>query len=254
MSEVLTSIESSICSIVIERPKQRNALNAVVISGIRNAIRAASCDPAVRIVTIAGTGEKIFCAGADLKSATGEEPPFLPADYREMLLEILRCPKPTIALAKGHVMAGGLGILLACDLAFACNDVHLSTPEIHVGMFPMMVLALLHRHAGRKRTTEMVLLGERVTAEEAVRIGILNRAFPRCAFDEETEKVMQSLAAKSSALLLQGKEAMLRLRDRTMPEELLSLEESLIRVMNTEDSREGIRAFIEKREPVWKDR
>jgi enoyl-CoA hydratase len=254
MSAVLSSTESSICSVVINRPEHRNALNAAVISGIREAIRRAGENEAVRAVTISGAGDQVFCAGVDLKEAAGSTPAFQPGDYREMLLDILRCPKPTIALARGHVLAGGLGIVLACDLALACEDVHFSTPEIHVGMFPMMVLALLSRHVGRKRATEMVLLGDRMPAGEAARIGVVNRAIARGAFESESKTYLEKLATKSTWILRQGKQAMLQLRDREIPDELGFLETALARVMESEDSREGIRAFIEKRIPVWKDR
>jgi enoyl-CoA hydratase/carnithine racemase len=145
-----------------------------------------------------------------------------------------------------------MGILLACDLALACEDVHFSTPEINVGMFPMMVLALLIRHAGRKRATEMLFLGEQIRADLALEYGIVNQVFPRDRFGSCSSEYLRKLAEKSSSILKLGKEAIAQVRDATLPGELEYLESALARVMSSEDSREGIRAFLEKRKPEWK--
>ena len=136
MSEVLYSVEHGVASITINRPEQRNALNPAVLRGIREGLRNAVETRAARVVTITGSGDKVFCAGADLKAALSntEGQGFGRGDFRQLLLEIYRCPKPTVALARGHVMAGGMGIFLACDLGLACDDIHFSTPEIHVGL------------------------------------------------------------------------------------------------------------------------
>jgi enoyl-CoA hydratase len=252
MSEVLFSIDHSLGHILINRPAQRNALNAAVLKGMRDAVDRAATNNAVRVVTISGAGEKVFCAGADLKEAVTEDPGrpgFDAGEYRHLLADILHCPKPTVALARGHVMAGGMGLLLACDLALACEDIHFSTPEINVGMFPMMVLALLVRHVGRKRAREMLFLGERIPADLALEYGIVNRVFPRDQFGLLSAEYLQRLADKSSHILKLGKEALERVEDAALPGELEYLEGALSRVMASEESREGIRAFVEKRKP-----
>ncbi len=255
MSEVLFTIEDGIGLITINRPGQRNALNRAVLEGMRAAVQSARQNGAVRVVALTGAGDRAFCAGADLKAAgsseSGEEG-FGRSDYRHLLTDLLECPKPTVALARGHVMAGGLGLLLACDLALACDDIHFSTPEIQVGMFPMMVLALLFRHVGRKRAIEMLFLGERIPAAAAREYGIVNNVFPRPQFDASSSEYLQKLAGKSSKILELGKEAISRTQDAPLVEELEYLESVLERVMSSEDSREGIRAFLEKRKPVWK--
>jgi len=259
MDEVLYSVESGIGAIVINRPDQRNALNPAVLAGIRAALESGTRDPEVRVLTVTGTGEKVFCAGADLKASlagpgSAAASGFGRSEYRELLVQMLRCPKPTVAIARGHVMAGGLGIFLSCDLTLACDDIHLSTPEIHVGMFPMMVYALLCRHVGRKKAAELVFLGERIPASEAKALGLVNQVYERAHFERKAAEVLEKLSAKSRRILELGKDAMRSVETLSLVDSLAYMESALERVMACEDSKEGIEAFLEKRTPVWKDR
>jgi enoyl-CoA hydratase len=248
MDEVLFSIEAGEGRIAINRPGKSNALNPDVLDQLRRAIRIAGEDPDVRVLTISGEGEKVFCAGLDLKAALlAENKGFGRLNFRQLLLDIVDCPKPTIALARGHVMGGGLGIVLACDLCIACDDIHFSTPEILVGMFPMMVLGLLYRNVGRKKATELMFLGERISAIQAQQIGIINRAIPRNRFQTESADLVRKLAGRSPTILAMGKKAIGRLLDRKFPQEEEFLESALVEVLNTEDSRKGIRTFLEKK-------
>jgi enoyl-CoA hydratase len=254
--EVRSCLESGILTLTIHRPDQRNALNQAVLTGLIQALREAAGNREVRVVALTGAGDKVFCAGADLKSSLPDETDgdaFRRSDYRELLLEILQCAKPTVALARGHVMAGGLGLLLACDLALACDDIHFSSPEIQVGMFPMMVLALLYRHVGRKKAAEMLFLGERIPATDALAFGLVNHVYVRAQFDGEAGRFVRLLAEKSAGILRLGKEAMRHVEDRTLREDLEYLETALGRVMACADSKEGMRAFAEKRKPQWRD-
>jgi enoyl-CoA hydratase len=256
MNELTRRVDSGILHVTIDRPDRRNALNRVVLAGIREALDEAAANRGIRVFTITGAGEQVFCAGADLKAATprtSADDAFGSADYRDLLVRLLSCPKPTVALARGHVMAGGLGLYLSCDLALACDDVYFSTPEIHVGMFPMMVLALLYRHVGRKRATEMLFLGERIAAPAAMEYGLVNHVFPREQFDGEAAEYLEKLTSKSAEILRRGKEAIRAVEDADLPESLQELESALAGVMASSDSREGIRAFIEKRKPEWRD-
>lgn len=253
MSEVLYEVREGIARIIINRPEQRNALNSAVLIALRQRFQEAGADRGAHVISITGAGEKAFCAGADLKAASSQTPDFGRGEYRRLLLSIHESPKPTVALARGHVMAGGLGIFLACDLSLACDDIHFSTPEIHVGMFPMMVLALLYRHVGRKKASEMIFLGEQMPAAAALHYGIVNQIYPRSQFDAGAEEFLKKTAAKSPAILRLGKEAIRKSENLSLPEALEFLESSLARLMEDEDSREGIRAFVEKRKPHWKD-
>jgi enoyl-CoA hydratase len=254
MDEVLYSVEAGIGRITINRPDKRNAMSPAVLARMRQIIAEAGKDRKAGVVTLTGAGEKMFCAGVDLKAslaAGSEGQAFGRSDFRQLLVEIARCPKPTVALVRGHVMGGGIGIITACDLCFACDDVHFSTPEIHVGMFPMMVMGLLYRNLGRKKATEMLLLGDRITAAEAAQSGLINRALPREQFEAVAAEYIQKLSSKSSVILAIGKRAISRLLDKSLQEEEQYLESALVEVMATDDSKEGIRAFVEKRKPNW---
>jgi enoyl-CoA hydratase/carnithine racemase len=255
MSEVRYEVASHVASLTIDRPLRRNALDAAVLVELRRLVAQAVADPDVRVITLTGAGDQVFCAGADLKaSSSGEEGlggRFGRGEFRALLLELVNCPKPTVALARGHVMAGGLGLLLACDLALAADDIHVSTPEVQVGMFPMMVLALLFRNVGRKKAAELILLGERISAAEARELGIVNRVFARGAFEESAHDFVTKLASRSGEILRRGKAAMREVEGLPLDQQLERLEKALELLMATADSQEGIRAFLEKRPPRW---
>ena len=246
MSDLLVEISGGVARLTLNRPEQRNALTTELISLLRQALREASADCGVRVITLTGAGDQAFCAGADLKSTgTGV------SGYRELLLDLWNCETPTVALARGSVLAGGLGIFLACDLALACDNIHFSTPEINVGMFPMMVTALLRQSVGSRHLAELAFLGDRISAAEAFRLGLANRVCPRGDFDREAEDFVGKIAAKSGAILKLGKAAMRRTRDLAVDEALPLLEAALAQVMASPDSQEGRRAFVEKRKPEW---
>jgi len=253
MSEVLYAVRGGVGEVTINRPDQRNALNPAVLARLREIIQSANADPSVRVVTITGAGNKIFCAGADLKASQSQPggDAFGRSDFRKLLYEITTCSKPTVALARGHVLGGGMGIVLACDLSLACDDVHFATPEIKVGMFPMIVMAFLYRRIGRKRATEMMFLGESLPAAMAVEEGIVNHIFPREQFERASSEFIGKLLDKSSKILGMGKSAISRIADSTLPQELEYLESALLQVMASSDSHEGIQAFVEKRKPRW---
>lgn len=255
MDEVLFSVESGVGRITINRPDKSNALNRDVIRQLRQALHKAGKDSEVHVITLTGAGEKVFCAGGDLRASLAEETggqSFSIGDLRHLLIEIVRCPKPTVALARGHAMGGGLGLVLASDLALACNDVWFSTPEIQVGMFPMMVMALLYRNIGRKKAMEMMFLGERIPAVRAQEFGIINHAYGRDKFEAAAGEFVRKLADKSSTILQMGKKAISRILNEKLETEEKYLESALTEVMATEDSQEGRRAFVEKRSPKWR--
>ncbi|NLT68003.1 MAG: enoyl-CoA hydratase/isomerase family protein [Acidobacteria bacterium] len=250
MPDVVFSVDAGVARITINRPGKRNTLTGQTIRELRQCLQKAEEDDAARVVALTGAGEQVFCAGLDLRStlsSAAEEQKVRPADYRNLLLEITGFPKPTVTLVRGHVLGGGIGIVLASDLCIACDDVHFSTPEIQVGMFPMMVLGLLYRNVGRKKATEMMFLGESITAAQAREYGIINHACSRDRFDEASGELLQKLSAKSPTILALGKKAISRFLDEKLAEEESFLESALAEVMETEDSKEGIQVFLEKR-------
>jgi enoyl-CoA hydratase len=162
--------------------------------------------------------------------------------------------KPTICATRGHVLAGALGIALACDLIVASEEASFGTPEINVGTFPFMIMALIYRNVPRKKANELLLLGERWSAQEALAAGIVNRVVPDAELDGLVTDWAGKLASKSPVIMRLGKEAMRRQLDMPLDDALDFLRAQLSLAMSTEDIVEGVTAFFEKRDPQWKGR
>jgi len=251
-------IEGGQALLTIDRPKARNALSPEVLRGLMAALDRAEADPAARVVVLTGAGEKVFCAGGDLGQMGGEGGFLATHDgrraYGRLLQRLQDLRKPTVARVNGHALAGGLGLVLACDLAVAAEHAEVGTPEIDVGLFPMMMMALLQRHLGRKRALEMVLTGERMPAREALSLGLLNRVVPASELDATVGALAGKLAGKSQAVLALGRRAFFTAEDLPLPAALEYLASQLSLNVLTEDAAEGVTAFIEKRPPKWNDR
>ena len=210
-------------------------------------------DPEVRAVCITGAGDKAFCSGADLAgSLSGQDRMAGPRNYAALLKRMAAFGKPLVARVNGSCLAGGLGLMLSCDIVIARNDASFFTPEINVGIFPMMVGALLYRHVGRKRALDMVLTGRRISAPEAERLGLVTRAVEPERLDQDVNETLQLLASKSPIGTRIGKEAFRVMSDMPFDEAVDYLCEALGRVIATEDAQEGMNAFLEKRAPVFK--
>ena len=249
-------VDGGIALLTINRPQQRNALSAAVVQQLQRWISEADADPAVRALVITGAGERVFSAGGDLSSIS--EGALAAHDgrrsYGSLLLSLQACRKPSIARVNGHALAGGLGLVLACDLAVAADDAELGTPEIDVGLFPMMLMALLQRHLGRKRALELVLTGERLSAFKALEMGLVNRVVPRAELDGATFALAQTLCGKSQATLALGRRAFYTAEDLPLAQALEYLAAQLSLNVTLEDAAEGVTAFLEKRKPQWRDR
>jgi enoyl-CoA hydratase/carnithine racemase len=235
-------------------PERRNAIGPVMTNELLHALDAAQADEAVRVVVLTGAG-KAFCAGGDFAGLSGAaDAPALPhkGDYADLLLALWRMDKPVIAKVNGHAMGGGLGLVAASTFAIASKDALLGTPEIDVGLFPMMIMAVLSRLVTRRRLVEMMLLGERMAADEAVKIGLLNAAVPSEALDEAVRSLAAKLSAKSPLTIRLGLRAAAAQEDLDLERALPMLRERLAECLATEDAREGLTAFLEKRPPVWK--
>ena len=241
--------------VTINRPDQGNAITPEVTALFHQALAGAEKDEAVRVLQVTGAGEKAFCTGGQLSRRFGKAEEGDPSlEYAELLDKLVRFPKPTLARVRGACLAGGLGLMLACDIAIAAEEARFGTPEINVGLWPMMIGALIFRNAPRKRAMEMILLGERMTAQEALAMGLITRVVPAARLDEAVDGVITTLSGKSPIGIRLGKQAFYEMADMPLREALLYLSEKLKEVAATEDAREGIAAYQEKRPPQFKGR
>jgi enoyl-CoA hydratase/carnithine racemase len=247
-----------IATLTLNQPETRNALSAEMLGGLLAALERAREDEAVRCVVLTSSHEKVFSSGANL-AGFGADVPLVHKHFgSEYFVRLFRTlgelGKPSICAANGHVLAGALGLALACDLIIAKEEAAFGTPEINVGAFPFMIMALIYRNVGRKKTTELLLLGERLTAQEALEAGIVNRVVPAADFDATVREWATKLASKSPVIMRLGKDAMFRSQDMAFADALDYLRAQLSLALSTEDIVEGVKAFFEKREPHWAGR
>jgi enoyl-CoA hydratase len=252
-------VTGHVATISLDQPETRNALSDELLGELLEAFERARADAAVRCVVLTSTHEKVFSSGGNLAGFAAEVPLVekhlgSASRFPRLFRAIGELGKPTLCAANGHVLAGALGLALACDLIVAREDVRFGTPEIDVGVFPFMIMALIYRNVGRKKTNELLLLGEQISAAEAERIGIVNRVVPAGEFDAAVRDWAERLAAKSPVLMRLGKDAMYRQQDMAFADALEYLQAQLTIAFSTEDIQEGVKAFFEKRDPVWTGR
>jgi enoyl-CoA hydratase len=249
---------SGVATITLDDPETRNALGDETLGELVQAFEAARDDEAVRCVVLTSSHEKVFSAGGNLGQFAADVPlvhrHFGTEGFPRLFRLIGELGKPTICAANGHVLAGALGLALACDLIVATDTAGFGTPEINVGVFPFMIMALIYRNVPRKKTNEMLLLGERLTAQEALEAGIVNRVVPAGEFDDAVADWAGRLVSKSPLLMRLGKDAMFRQMDMPLMDALAYLRHNLTLALSTEDIVEGVQAFFEKRDPEWKGR
>jgi enoyl-CoA hydratase/carnithine racemase len=250
--------DSGVATITLNDPDTRNALSAELLLGLTEAFERARDDDAVRCVVLGSSHEKVFSSGANLGGFAGDttlvHKHFGSERFVALFKLIVGLPKPTVCAADGHMLAGALGIALACDLIVASEKATFGTPEINVGTFPFMIMALIYRNVPRKKANELLLLGERWSAQEALAAGIVNKVVPTEDFDAAVSDWAEKLAGKSPVIMRLGKEAMRRQLDMPFDDALDYLRAQLTLALSTEDIVEGVTAFFEKRDPIWKGR
>ena len=259
---VTTAMSGAVCWLTLNRPGQRNPLSSSMLSAISTAIEIAGNDPKVRVVVLASSGP-VFSAGHDLSEMTGTMPQ--DATSREahlggildlcsdMMLSIMRCPKAVIACVQGTATAAGCQLVSACDLALASDEVHFCTPGVNIGSFCTTPLVGIGRNIHRKHAMELALTGDMITAEDAVRMGLINRTVPAAELRTEVENLAQRIATKSAQGIRSGKEAFYRQIDKPIEEAFELAREEMIKALMIPDAGEGVQAFFEKRQPQWGD-
>ena len=250
--------EGGVAYLTLDQPDTRNALSNQLLTDLTDALVTARDDDAVRCVVLGSSHEKVFSSGASLDQFAADVPlvhkHFGTERFPQLFRTIMQLGKPSICAANGHVLAGALGVALACDLIVASEEATFGTPEINVGAFPFMIMALIYRNVPRKKTNELLLLGERLSAQEAREAGIVNKVVPADELEAAVDDWAGRLASKSPVLMKLGKDAMYRQLDLPFEDALDYLRAQLSVAFTTEDIQEGVKAFFEKREPRWTGR
>src|SRR5215467_15053938 len=256
--KVRYEVSDGLATVTLNDPEKRNMLSGEMLAELVDGVKRARDDEAVRAVVLTGAGEKVFCAGADLGGFAADAPLVQKHFASDLFLEFFRLMprlgKPSLCAVNGHVLAGGMGLALSCDLVIAREGATFGTPEINVGAFPYMIMAIIYRNVPRKKVNEMMLLGERLSAEQAVEFGLANKVVPADEFDDAVADWAGKLASKSPVLMRLGHDAMYRQQDMALDDALDYLRSQLSLTFTTEDIVEGVTAFFEKRDPQWKGR
>jgi len=255
LEQVLLAVDGRIATITLNNPDQRNPLSATMLRDLAAAFRWCKDEPEVHVVVLTGAG-RVFCAGADLSSFDGEMTGLEKYRSRDLFVDLFvlmsELGKPIVGRINGHALAGGFGLACSCDLLVAVDTATFGTPEINVGIWPMMIQAILSRNIPRKILMEMEMLGDRWTASQLQSLGIVNRVVAHDLLDSTVDEIAQALAKKSPVAMRLGRDSLYRQQDMDFRAALHYLHGQFLLVSQTEDSREGIKAFFEKREPDFK--
>jgi enoyl-CoA hydratase/carnithine racemase len=243
--------------LTLNRPDARNALSAALMSALLEALSRAATDPLARVVVIAGAGPA-FCAGHDLREMRADQRretyERLFAQCSELMLAIVRLPKPVIAEVHGVATAAGCQLVATCDLAVAAEDARFATPGVNIGLFCSTPMVALTRAIGRKAAMEMLLTGKLIDAETARAIGLVNRVVPREGLRDAVDGLARDIAGKSALTVKIGKEAFYRQAELDLAAAYRYAAEVMTTNMLARDAGEGIDAFLAKRAPIWHDR
>ncbi len=259
MSTVLFEARDKVGILTLNRPDARNALSPELLGELKQRLREAEDDTRVVALVLTGAGEKAFCAGADLGKSFGSDAGFLAmhdgrGEIAALFKQMNQLKKPIIGAANGAALAGGLGVLMSCDLIVAAERATFGLPEVKRGLMPYMVMAVLVRQLGRKRALELVLTGEPIDAARAESYGLVNKVLPNDGFLDHAVAYAAKIAAYSPAILRLGKQSFYAQADMGFEQALGYLHDQLTINTLTEDAMEGISAFFQKRDPVWAGR
>jgi len=251
---LLVEQDGHIVTLTFNKPEKKNPLSQEVVNELLWALDDAEAADDVRVVILTGAGNA-FSAGADLKGMTASRGKLeKKGEFDDLLLRFDTLKKPIVARIPGYVMGGAMGIIACCHFAIACESAILGTPEIKRGLFPMMIMAVLRRVVPTRELLKLMLLGEKITATKAKEIGLLTEVVPDAELDARVTELAGQLAKQSPNAMQMGLHAFNEQRKMSVEEALPYLRERLYAVLNSEDAKEGLAAFFEKREPQWTGR
>lgn len=257
LETVLYDVRDAVAWLTINRPERRNAINRQVQVDLIAAFGDAKRDADVRAVVLTGAGSA-FCAGGDLGGMTPGASQAQLHHERGSFTDLFRVMrglgKPVLAAVNGHALAGGMGLAMGCDIVIASDAATFGLPEVNIGLWPMMITPAIVRAVGPRKALELMLTGERITAQEAERIGAVNRVVPAAEFPRVIEETARTLASKSPSIVRLGRDAFYAAQDMSFDQALAFLQAQFSVLLQSEDVREGIAAFMEKREPRWTGR
>ncbi len=246
-----------VARLTLNRPDKRNPIGPQTCGELVHALTVLRENSSIHVIVLTGAGPA-FSAGGDLSAMQGGgvvgADEIRPASLVELFTTMHDLGKPIIAMVNGPALAGGMGLMVACDLVIAADTAVFGTTEIGVGLWPMMITAEITRNIGRKKTLELMLTGRKIDAAEALDLGLINRVVPAAALEAETAKLAGEIADRSPAAIGLGLRAFYRAQDMELQPQLRYLQGELGRVLALEDAAEGISAFLHKRKPVWKGR
>lgn len=249
----------AVAVLTLNRPETRNSLSAAMLAELGNALDSMAADVSVRVVILAANGP-VFCAGHDLKELTARRKDAdgghdftarLMENCSEVMQKILKLPQPVIAAVEGAATAAGCQLVATCDLAVGSYSAKFSTPGVNIGLFCSTPMVALSRNVSRKHTMEMLLTGDMILAEAALRIGLINQVVEPGAAREQALKLARKIASKPAATVKLGKQAFYRQLEMGIPDAYRYTSEVMVENMMGRDAEEGIAAFIEKRDPRW---
>lgn len=256
-NDLLAACDGEVLRVTLNRPQRRNALTDGVLLALAQVVARASKEPGLRAIVLTGAGDKAFCAGADL---TPGDTPFQP-DFERLTLplgELARaayaCHVPIIGRINGVCMAGGMGLFGLCDLAVATDEARFGMPEVKVGIFPMQILTMLRDLLPPRLLNEMCMTGQPIDARTAATLGLLNRVVPAAELDTAVDALLADILAASPIAIRRGKYAIKAVASMNFHEMMAFTETSISAMIQTDDAREGLTAFNEKRPPRWAQR
>ncbi len=258
---VVTTLKDHVFTMRLNRPQQRNALNVALLERLLEALDEADKNKQARVIVLSASGS-VFCPGHDLKELAGARSKsdrgrgFFASTMKlcsAVMQQIVHHRLPVIADVRGIATAAGCQLVASCDLALATDTAKFATPGVNIGLFCSTPMVALSRNIPHKQAMKMLLTGEPVSADEAVRSGLINQAVAADEIDDELEKLTATIASKSAVVLEIGKQAFYRQHEMPLAEAYEYASEVMVENMLKRDAEEGINAFIEKRDPAWQD-